>query len=124
MLLKLSYFNLIFALVYVLVYLKDGTINSTVGILMVMVFNWLGIRSYQLDNYKWKFWHYLIGIWSLYYACYVLYGVVNILTAAFEYNYVSDDTITFLLLSGIFCIALISHLIVYSVKALKTNNII
>lgn len=123
MLQTLSYFNIIFALVYVLVYLKDGTLNSTAGILMVIVFNWLALRSYQLDDYKWKVWHYLIGAWSLYYAGYIMYGLINILTAVFEYNYVSNDTISFLTLSGVFCLAVISHFIIIFVKVLKTNNI-
>ena len=45
MLQKLSYLNLIFAIVYLLTYLKSGTFNSTAGIFVVIVFNWLYLRA-------------------------------------------------------------------------------
>ena len=64
---KLSSLNIILAIIYVLVYLKGGTFNSTAGILMIIVFNWLGLRSFELDTYKWGIWHYLTGVWSLYF---------------------------------------------------------
>lgn len=121
---KLSYFNLIFAIIYVLIYLKDGTLNSTAGILMVIVFNWLGIRSYQLENYKWKVWHYLFGLWSLYYAGFVLYGSFHILISSLEYDFMSDYTKTFVVLSIIFGIAVISQIVISFTKHLKTNAIV
>ena len=116
---KLSYFNLIFAIVYVLVYLKDGTLNSTAGILIVIVFNWLALKSYQLENYKWKLWHYLTGLWSLYYAGFVLYGAMNILISSFEYNFVSNDTKTFLSLSFVFSLAVGIHFVIFLWNSLK-----
>ena len=116
---KLSYFNLIFAIIYVLVYLKDGTLNSTTGILMVIVFNWLALRSYQLEDYKWKPWHYLTGLWSLYYAGFVLYGAMNILISSFEYNFVSNDTKTFLSLTFVFSLGVAIHFVIYLWKYLK-----
>jgi len=118
MLQKISYFNLMFAIVYVLVYLKNGTLNSTVGIFMIIVFNWLGLRSFQLDDYSWKIWHYLTGLWSLYYAGFVLYGVINILISSFEYNFISNDARIFLVLSFVFVIAVIVHFVVYFLKNL------
>jgi hypothetical protein len=118
---KLSYFNLIAAIIYVLVYLKDGTLNSTAGILMIIIFNWLGLRSYQLENYKWNIWNYLTGFWSLYYAVYVLYGAINILSSSFEYNFISNDTETFLVLSFVFFIAVIMQFISYLVKSINNK---
>ena len=116
---KLSYFNLIFAIIYVLVYLKDGTLNSTVGILMVIVFNWLALRSYQLENYKWKLWHYLTGFWSLYYAGFIFYGAANIFISSIEYDFISNDTKTFLALSLIFSLAVCIHFAIYLRKHFK-----
>ena len=113
---KLSYFNIIFSLIYVLVYLKDGTLNSTAGVFMVIIFNWLALRSYQLEDYKWSIWHFAIGLWAIYYAIYILYGLIGILVSAFEYEFVSNDTITFLALSMVFCIGVIFHFVWYLTK--------
>ena len=118
---RLSYFNLILAVIYLLIFLKDGTLNSTTGILMIIIFNWLGIRSYQLENYKWKAWHYLTGLWSLYYACFVLYGAVNVVFTAIEYEYLSSDTRNFLGLSFAFCLAVILQFVSYLAKYFKNK---
>lgn len=118
---KLSYFNLILIIIYLLVYLKDGTLNSATGILMIIIFNWLGLRSYHLDHYKWKFWHYLTGLWSIYYAGFVIYGAVNILNSSIEYAFMSNDTRTFLGLSFVCCFAVILHFVVYFLKNLKAK---
>lgn len=120
---KRSYFNIIFALIYVMIYLKDGTLNSTAGIFMVIVFNWLALRSYQLDDYRWKIWHYLTGCWSFYYTGYIMYGVINIILSSLEYDFVSNDTLTFLSLSIIFCSVVIFQGINYFYKSLKTNHL-
>ena len=117
---KLSYFNLIFAIIYVLVYLKDGTLNSTAGILMVIVFNWLALKSYQLENYKWKLWHYLTGLWSLYFIGTIIYGVFNIVAPAIEYNFVSNDTLTYLSIGIVFSISVLMHIIFYFLKNSKS----
>ena len=116
---KLSYFNLMFAIVYVLVYLKSGTLNSTTGIFTVIVFSWLGLRSYQVENYKWNIWHYLSGLWSLYYAGFVMYGVINVLISAFEYDFASYDTQIFLVLSFVFSTAVMVHFVIHFWKNLK-----
>ncbi|MFD0940150.1 hypothetical protein [Pedobacter boryungensis] len=119
---KLSYFNLVFSLIYVLIYLKDGTLNSTLGILAFIVFSWLGLRSYQLDNYKWNLWQYLAGLWSLYYAGFLIYGSVNILISSFEYDFVSNDTILFLTLTFVLTIAVVLHFVIYFRKNLTENS--
>ncbi|RZK56919.1 MAG: hypothetical protein EOO87_04240 [Pedobacter sp.] len=122
MLQRLSYFNLIFTIIYLLVYLKDGTVNSTLGILAVIIFNWLALRSFQLENYKWKIWHYLAGLWSLYYAGFVLYGAFNILISSIEYEFISSDTRTFLVLSFVFSIAVIVQFVSYLAKNLRSSR--
>ncbi len=119
MLQKLSYFNLILGIIYVLVYLKSGTFNSTAGILMIIVFNWLCLRSFQLDEYKWKGWHYLTAIWSLYYIGTLLYGAFHILNAAITFDFVSNDTLIFLIMSFGLSIAVLTHLVIYFLKNFK-----
>lgn len=113
MLQKLSYFNLVLAIVYLLVYLKSGNFNSTTGILVIIVFNWLALRSYQLDKYRWEIWHYITGLWTLYFVGYTGYGSVNVLSAALAYNFIAHDTLTYLILSLSFCLLLIIHFIRY-----------
>ena len=100
---KLSSLNIIFAIVYVIVYLKSGTFNSTSGILVIIVFNWLGLRSFELDDYKWGIWHYLTGGWTLYFIWTLMYGAVEIISAAIEFNFITNDTLTNLILTFIFC---------------------
>lgn len=119
MLQKLSYFNLVLAMVYLLVYLKSGTFNSTAGIFVVIVFNWLCLRSYQLDNYKWKIWHYLTGLWSLYFIGTIIYGSVFILSSSLEYSFISNDTLTYLLISIVFSLSVLLHLGIYVKESYK-----
>lgn len=122
MLQKLSYFNLVLAIIYLLVYLKSGTFNSTAGIFMVIVFNWLCLRSYQLDNYKWKIWHYLTGLWSLYFIGTIIYGSVFILSSSLTYAFISNDTLTYLLISIVFSLSVLLHLGVYISTSYKAVN--
>ncbi|WP_316769822.1 hypothetical protein [Pedobacter frigiditerrae] len=119
MLQKLSYFNLILAIIYLLVYLKSGTFNSTAGIFVIIVFSWLCLRSYQLDNYKWKVWHYLTGLWSLYFIGTIIYGIYNIIAPAIEYNFISNDTLTYLTIGIVFSISVLVHIIIYFLRSCK-----
>jgi hypothetical protein len=116
MLQKLSYFNLILAIVYLLMYLKSGTFNSTAGIFVIIVFNWLCLRSYQLDDYKWKIWHYLTGLWSLYFIGTIIYGIFNIVAPAIEYNFISNDTLTYLIIGVAFSVSVVAHVILYFLR--------
>lgn len=116
---KLSSLNIIFAIVYVLLFLKNGTFNSTAGIFMIVVFNWLGLRAFQIDNYRWKVWDYLTGIWSLYFIGTLVYGEINILSASIEYNFISNDILMYLVINFLFCVSVSIHLILYAYKNYK-----
>lgn len=122
MLQKLSYFNLILAIVYLLLYLKSGTFNSTAGIFVIVVFSWLCLRSYQLDNYKWKIWHYLTGLWSLYFIGTIIYGIFNIVAPAIEYNFISNDTLTYLIVGVVFSVSVLTHIVVYFLRSYKGSK--
>jgi hypothetical protein len=113
MLQKLSYINLIFAIIYVLIYLRSGTFQSTSGILVVIIFNWLFIRAYQQDHYKWSILHYATGLWSLYFIGTILYGVINIIKVSIESDFISNDTIINLSTSVLFSASVLLHLIGY-----------
>lgn len=122
MLQKLSYFNLCMAIIYMVVYLKSGTLNSTMGIFAIVVFNWLALRSYQQDDYKWKVWHYIFAIWSIYYTGFMAYGLINVVVPAFTYDFVSNDTLTFITLTTILIVGLLWQAILYYFKNLKTQQ--
>ena len=113
---KLSSLNIILAIIYVLVYLRSGTFNSTAGILMIIVFNWLGLRSFELDAYKWGIWHYLTGVWSLYFIGTLIYGAINILSAAIEFDFISNDTLWYLVVNFVFCLFVLTHVTSYGYK--------
>ena len=114
---KLSSLNIILSVIYMLVYLKSGTFNSTAGILAIIVFNWLGLRSFELDTYKWGIWHYLTGVWSLYFIGTLIYGAVNILSAAIEFDFISNDTLWYLVVNFVFCVFVIAHVTSYGYKS-------
>ena len=119
---KLSSLNIILAIIYVLVYLKSGTFNSTAGIFVIIVFNWLGLRSFQLDSYKWGIWHYLTGVWTLYFIWTLIYGAVNILSAAIEFDFITNDTLTNLILTFIFSLSVIVHFCAFFWKNYKAKK--
>ena len=122
MLQKTSYFNLMFAIAYILIYFRENTLNFTMGILMVVIFNWLALRSYQINNYKWSLWHYITGMWTLYYIVFLLYGVVNVLSSAIQYQFASNDTITFIILSFVLSIVVLLQLLIYFLSNLKAAH--
>ncbi len=119
MLQKISYFNLMFAIAYVLIFFRENTLNFTFGILMIVIFNWLALRSYQISNYKWSFWHYITGLWSTYYILFLLYGAVNVLQSSIAYQFASNDTITFIVSSFILSIFVLLQAIIYFLANLR-----
>lgn len=122
MLQKISYFNLMFAIAYILIYFRENSLNFTMGILMIVIFNWLALRSDQINNYKWSIWHYLSGLWSLYYIVFLLYGSINILCLSIEYQFASTDTITFLVLSVTLSILVLCQALIYFLVNFKHHR--
>lgn len=119
MLYKLSYLNLFAAVCYLLAYLRGGTVNSTLGILVIIVFSWLGLRSFELDKYKWVFWHYLTGLWSFYYAGTLFYGTFNLVKTAVYYQFITDNTLIYLLLTFLFCASVMWYFVLYFLRNYK-----
>ena len=119
MLQKLSYFNLMFAIAYILIFFRENNLNFTMGILMIVIFNWLALRSNQINNYRWSIWHYVTGLWSMYYVAFLLYGAFNVFGLAIEYQFASNDTITFLVLSFTLSALVLSQAFIYFLSNLK-----
>lgn len=119
MLNKLSYLNLVAAVGYLLTYLLGGTVNSTLGILVIIVFSWLGLRSFELDKYKWNGLHYLTGLWSVYYAGTLVYGTLYLVKTAVYYHFITDNTLIYLLFTFLFCISVLGHFVLYFLRNYK-----
>lgn len=122
MLQKLSYFNLFLAILYMVVYLKSGNLTSTSGILAIVVFNWLALRSFELGNYQWKTWFYPFALWSLYYAGLLIYGLVNVIVPAIEYRFMSSDNQVYAALTALLVIGVLWHAVAYFLQNLKTQS--
>jgi hypothetical protein len=119
MLYKLSYLNLVAAVGYLLAYLRGGTVNSTLGILVIIVFSWLGLRSFELDKYKWNGWHYLTGLWSFYYAGTLVYSTFYLVKTAVYYHFITDNTLIYLLLTFLFCGSVMWYFVLYFLRNYK-----
>lgn len=122
MLQRLSYFNLFLAIIYMVVYLRSGSLTSTSGILAIVVLNWLALRSFQLGNYQWKIWFYPFALWSLYYAGLLVYGLVNVIVPAIEYSFMSSDNQLYVALTAALVLGVLWHAVAYFLKNLKTQS--
>lgn len=89
------------------------------GIVMIVVFNWLALRNHQIDDYKWSLWHYIAGLWSLYYVGVLFYGTINVFKTVLEFQFASNDTLRFLILSATLSIAVVVQAIIYFLKNLQ-----
>lgn len=119
---KLSYFNILLALIYLLVYLRSGTFHSAFGILIVIVFNWLYLKSYEQNQYRWNVLHYLIAAWEIYFVGTIGYGAFHVLAAAVEYNFITTDTIINIFLSLTLSLSVFIHLIRYWIENHKVDK--
>lgn len=115
----LSYFNLFAAVGYFLAYLNGGNFKSTLGILVIIIFSWLGLRSFELEKYKWGVFHYLTGLWSLYYAGTLVYGTFYLVKTAVYYHFITSNTLIFLALTFLFCLSVLGHFVLYFLRSYK-----
>ncbi|RZK39926.1 MAG: hypothetical protein EOO90_16810 [Pedobacter sp.] len=116
---NLSSINIVFAVIYFLAYLRSGVFHSTAGISSIIVFNWLYLRSFEKDNYRWKVFHYISGLWMLYFAGSLIYGLLNILQSTITYGIMTNETLIFIIVNLAFCVLLLSHFVMYAVKNFK-----
>lgn len=94
-------------------YLRTGTLNTTAGILFIILFNWLSLVGFEKGNYRWKIWHYFTGAWSLYFAGFLGYGLFGIINASVEFNFITSENLTYVISTILFCAMVILHTIWY-----------
>lgn len=119
---RLAYFNILFVMAYLLVHLRSGNFVSSSGGLAIIVFNWLVLKSYETEKYTWAWWHFLIGGWMLYFVGTLLYGTVNVILPAIEYQYADNSTLTFIVMSIVLSVASVWQLVLYFKKHLAERK--
>jgi hypothetical protein len=87
MLKTLSYFNLIFSVIYFLVYLQNGGYGPVSALLGVVVFSWMVLRGLENEQKKWPLLQWVSAVMSLIFAGLTGYGAVVLLLDAIEYQY-------------------------------------
>jgi len=87
MLKTLSYFNLIFSVIYFLVYLQNGGFGPVSALLGVVVFSWMVLRGLENEQKKWPLLQWVSAVMSLIFAALTGYGAVVLLLDAIEYQY-------------------------------------
>lgn len=106
MLSSLSYLNLIAAVLYFLVYLQNGSSWPVAGLLCVIVFNWMTLRSMERGQAKWSVLQWFLSFLSLLYALFLLYSAGNLTLGAINYHYFPLNS-SLLVVSGLLFAVLI-----------------
>lgn len=110
MLRNLSYLNLIFSVCYFLAYLQNGGPLVIAGLLSVVVYNWLVLRSMEQLEQKRTLMQWLFGIVSGCFALYITYGDIRLVSDAISYNYFPQTTIVLVTAGLLFALSIIFHL--------------
>jgi hypothetical protein len=87
MLKTLSYFNLIFSVIYFLVYLQNGGFGPVSALVGVVVFSWMVLRGLENEQKKWPLLQWVSAVMSFIFAGLTGYGAVVLLLDAMEYHY-------------------------------------
>jgi len=101
MLRTLSYLNLVFAVVYFLAYLQDGNIIVVLGLLVVVVFNWLALLNLENEKPDWSMWQWFCGGITILYALYMGYGAISLFIDTIAHHYYPGVSVR-LIISGLF----------------------
>jgi len=106
MLKRLSYLNILFAFTYFITYLQAGSYYAIVGLIFVIIFNWLTLKALEQEDYKWTIFQYLTIIPTLIAALFFLYSSGNMIYASISYNYISLSFLFLEVFSVVFGITL------------------
>lgn len=108
---SLSYFNIFYSVVYAIVYLRNATFTSFVGMALIILFNWLALLAFQKDEYRWKWHHFAVASVVIYYIGFFAYGWYNILNGIIEAEFLSNDSLFYLISTALLCVAVVFHLV-------------
>ena len=115
MLRNLSYLNLIVAVLYFLGYLQNGNALAIAGLLSVVVFSWLVLRSLERESFRWSLPQWFLSFTSLLYALFLAYSAINLIIDAVGYQYFPLNVVL-LIASGLLFALLIILQLFFSLK--------
>lgn len=112
MLKSLSYFNLIFTIIYFLQYLQNGSSVTVAGIISVVLFNWLILRGLERGALKWTVFEWLTGIPAFVFALFTGFSAIFLWSDAIEYDFYPFSSILLIFFGLLFSLGLIVHIFV------------
>lgn len=107
----LSYFNIFMAIVYLLMFLLNGNLLVIFGVLMVIVFSTLVIKMIQSQGRS-NLIHYALGLGSLGFAGFLLFGLVHIIKSSIAYHYFSN-TLNYTVVTSLFVLSMVVHFVLF-----------
>lgn len=113
MLYRLSHFNILVALVFVVGFLRNGSPFAVASTLVLVLINWLALLSCHRNSYKWRFWHYLVALGTLGFVAKLLYGLYFVVAPVIEYRYLSMENFWYILSSLVLCASTIWQVVLY-----------
>lgn len=117
MLKTLSYLNLIFAVAYFLEYLQNGNRLTILGLLGVVVYNWLVLRNLEREELKWSVLQWVLACSSLCFALFIGYGAVVLLLDAIDYKYYPWNSVMLITAGTCFMLSIIFHLFISRIES-------
>ena len=118
----LSYFNLLFAVLYFLGYLQNSGAFVISGLLAVIVFNWMALRSLENEQFQWTVFHWAAAILTLSFAAFTGYTATTLLLDVVEYRYYPAPAITLISCGFIFTLAILFHLYLTLAKSIRKKS--
>lgn len=100
MLKAISFFNLIFAVVYFLVYLQNGNGWIVLGLLAVVVFNWIVIRSLETGQLNRTALYWVFVLPDVSFGLFTGYNHIHLLIDVIDSGYYPWNTVR-LITSGL-----------------------
>jgi hypothetical protein len=123
MLRTLSYLNLIFSVIYFLVYLQNGGFGPVSALLGVVVFSWMVLRGLENGQEKWPLLQWVAALMSLVFAGLTGYGAIVLLLDAVEYQYYPLQVLLLIVSGFLFAAAVLVQLFAaYSNNYSKKNK--
>lgn len=120
MLMTLSYFNLLLSVVYFLSYLQNGGSLIIAGLILVIIFNWLTLRSLEKQQQGWSALRWFTAVLTLFFGAYIGYSAILVLKDSFAHDYYPAATIRLIVSGLIFSSSIFFQLILSFHK--KTNK--
>jgi len=119
---KLSYLNLTFSVLYFLQYLQNSNSYVISGLLAVVLFNWMALRSQEKERFEWTVLHWFTALLSLSFAVFTGYTAVTVLIGSMEYRYYPFTSLMLIAAGILFTAAILFHLYLSLNKSIRKKS--